>query len=108
MSTVCVRRDINVPSGDLRAIVEKLSELSVRECGAGSVLPADDPALDYSATIDVFDTAAGRVLVRWTATFSVANHRPDVVTSLRNAVFRDFVDELQRQVRGDSWIGRAS
>ena len=91
MSTVCVRRDINVPSGDLRAIVEKLSELSVRECGAGSVLPADGPALDYSATIDVFDT-----------------DRPDVVTTLRDAVFRDFVDELQRQVRGDSWIDRAS
>jgi hypothetical protein len=108
MSTVCVRRDIDVPSGDLRAIVEKLSELSNRECRVCGVLPADSPALDYSATIDVFDTAAGRVLVRWTATFSVANHGADVVTTLRDAVFRDFVDELQRQVRGDSWIGRAS
>jgi hypothetical protein len=108
MSTVCVRRDIAVPSGDLRAIVEKLSDLSDRECRACGVLPADGPPLDYSASIDVFDTTAGRVLVRWTATFSVANHRTDVVTTLRDAVFRDFVDELGRQVRGDSSIGRAS
>jgi len=108
VSTVCIHRDIDVPSGDLHDIVEKLSELSERECRADDVHPVDDQALEYSATVDVFDVPGGRVLVRWTASLPVPDGRTDAVKALRDAVFRDFVDELRRQVDGAAGIGWAS
>ena len=83
VSTVCIHRDIDVPSGDLHDIVEKLSELSERECRADGVYPVDDQALEYSATVDVFDVPGGRVLVRWTASLPVPDGRTDAVKALR-------------------------
>jgi len=98
MSTVCVRRDIDVPSGDLPAIVEQLSELSYREFRVGAP-PDGDWTLDYTAAMDVFDVGKdGRVVVTWTATIRVLDTRTDVVQTLRDAVFRDFIDQLRREV----------
>jgi hypothetical protein len=85
-----------VSAGDLPAIVEQLCELSDRECRTASGLPVDCPVRDYTATIDVFDVDPARVLVTWTATFPVTDLRTEVVQAMRDAVFRDFVDELRR------------
>ena len=108
MSTVCVRRDIDVPSGDLPTIVEQLSELSDREFQVAA-RPDGDRTLDYTAAIDVFDVGKdGHVVVTWTATIRVPDTRTDVVQALRDAVFRDFIDQLRREVCGEQRIERAS
>jgi hypothetical protein len=96
MSAVRVRRDIEVPATELGAIVELLCELSDRECRTAGGPPIDCPVCDYTATIDVFDVATARVLVTWKATFPVTDLRTEVVQAMRDAVFRDFVDELRR------------
>jgi hypothetical protein len=108
MSKVCVRRDIEVPASDLPAIVELLCELSDRERRTADLPPIDCRVRDYTATIDVFDVATARVLVVWKATFPVTDVRTEVVKAMRDAVFRDFVDDLRRQVRRDAGLERAS
>lgn len=68
-----MRRDIDLPAGDLITVVEKLSELS-RRVTADSQLPVDT-MLDYTAAIEVYDVLeTGRILVVWTVWFSA----PDV------------------------------
>jgi len=108
ISKVCVRRDIEVPASDLPAIIELLCELSDRECRTAGGPSIDCPVRDYTATVDVFDIATARVLVTWEATFPVTDVRTEVVQAMRDAVFRDFVDELRRQVRRDAGFERAS
>ncbi len=91
-----------MPSGDLATIIEKLSALSDRDHRVAG--PAIDAvAIDYRATMDVFDVPdGGRVLVVWTGTFPVPDTRiegwADIVAALRDAVFDDFVGELSSRV----------
>ncbi|WP_319452267.1 MULTISPECIES: hypothetical protein [unclassified Mycobacterium] len=93
---VCVHRDIEVLASDLPAIVEQLCQLSDRECRTAGGPVVDCPMRGYTATMDVFDVDTERVLVTWTATFPVPDLRTELVQAMRDAVFRDFVDELRR------------
>ncbi len=60
--------------------------------------------LEYSATVDVFDVPGGRVLVRWMAS-SGAPWPDRCREGVRDAVFRDFVDECVARwtSRGIGW-----
>ena len=105
MPKIQCRRAIDAPSGDMHAIVAALSRLTERTVTRDDPSPVDATldydtldydTLDYDASIEVFDVAAtGRVLVVWTATFSVRHVCPSVVQRYRDAAFTDFVGQLQ-------------
>jgi hypothetical protein len=99
VAKVCCRRVFDVPAGDMPTVIEKLAELSDRERRTTTGLIARGSVIDYTAAIEVFDVAdTGRSMVSWTATFPVPHDQPQIVEEAQNAVFRDFVDELSRQL----------
>ena len=109
MPKMCCRKELDVPSGELPTMIERLVELSERVDRPAATRACDGVALDYTASIEVFDVIeSGRSLVIWTATFVVPEQCTDAAEFLRDRVFRDFLDELRLQVCRDAGIVRAS
>jgi hypothetical protein len=106
MSRVCVRRDIDLPAGDLTDIVGRLSELS-RCIRPENRLPVDT-GVDYTAGIEVYDVVeTGRVLVVWTVSFCAPDLRKCVAKLLEHTVFRDSIEQLSRELWGTPQIDPA-
>jgi hypothetical protein len=96
-----VRRDIDLSAGDLITIVDKLSKISHRVTPARR-LPLGT-VLDYNGAIEVFDVIeTGRVLVVWTVSFSAPDARKCVAEVPEHEAFRDFIEQLTRELRGTS------
>lgn len=91
MPNVRWSRAINVPCRDLPTIVGLLSDLARREC------PGVGAEIDYTADIDVCDTDTGALVV-WTATFAVATAVEHEVRAIGLMVFRDFTEQLGREL----------
>jgi len=109
MPTMCCRREFDVPYGELPTVIERLVKLSEQARHPAAAQACDGMVLDYTAAIELFDVVeTGRLLVIWTATFVVPEDPTEVGEFLRDAVFRDFVDDLRRQVRRDAGLERAS
>jgi hypothetical protein len=109
MPSMCWRRELDVPSGGMRDIVEALSELSHRHPAAAAGLGLDGTTVDYTAAMEVLDDVeTGRVLVVWTATFPVPDTRMAIAEVVGHAVFRDFVAQLRHEVLADASSAAAS
>jgi glycerophosphoryl diester phosphodiesterase len=104
MPKIRCRSEIDAPSGDMHAIVAALRRLAGQTAtgeqpGARGLTP-DDDALDYDASIEVFDVlddedaATGRALVVWTVTFPVREVCAAAIQRYRDAAFTDFVERL--------------
>jgi hypothetical protein len=99
MTSICWRREIDVPSGAMSSIIESLSELSHRDRPRSPGQALDGTTIDYTATIEVFDViGTARALVVWTATFSVPDRRMATAETLGHAVFHDFVEQMRHEV----------
>ena len=99
MPKIRCRSEIDAPCGDMHAIVAALRRLAAhtatREQPGPRDLTLDYEALDYEASIEVFDVpATGRALVVWTVTFPVHDVCPAAIQRYRDAAFTDFVDQL--------------
>jgi hypothetical protein len=106
MSSICWRREIDVPSGAMSSIIESLSELSRRDRSRSVGQQPDGATVDYTAAIEVFDVIeTGRVLVVWTATFSVPDGRMSTAEALGHKVFHDFVEQLRHEVLAGAHSG---
>lgn len=95
MTIIQCRRELDVPPGDMPEVIDRLCELSDRECRAHQT-PLAGAVLDYTATLEVFDVVhTGRILAVWTA--ALTTPRPDVETvgAYRDAAFADFLDQLR-------------
>jgi hypothetical protein len=109
MPSICLHRELDVPSGGMPEIIESLSELSQRDPAWSTGPGLDATAFDYTAAIEVFDVVqTGRVLVVWTATFPVPDHRMAIAEMLGHAVFRDFVEQLRHEVLAGATSGASS
>jgi glycerophosphoryl diester phosphodiesterase len=95
MPKIRCRSEIDAPSGDMHAIVAALRRLA-RQTATGE----QPGALDYDASIEVFDVmadedaATGRALVVWTVTFAVRDVCAAAIQRYRDAAFTDFVERL--------------
>lgn len=105
MPKIRCRSEIDAPSGDMHDIVAALRRLAARTAtGECPDLPRDRTrdyeALDYDASIEVFDVlddadaATGRALVVWTVTFPVRDVCAAAIQRYRDAAFTDFVERL--------------
>lgn len=104
MPKIRCRSEIDAPSGDMHAIVAALRRLAgqttTKERPGPRDLLLNHEALDYDASIEVFDVLddesaeTGRALVVWTVTFSVRDVCAAAVQRYRDAAFTDFVERL--------------
>jgi hypothetical protein len=109
MPKIRCRSEIDAPSGDMHAIVAALRRLAGQTAtgerpGSRDLtlnpVDLDYAALDYDASIEVFDVLddesaeTGRALVVWTVTFSVRDVCAAAVERYRDAAFTDFVERL--------------
>lgn len=104
MPKIRCRSEIDAPSGDMHAIVAALRRLAgqttTKERPGPRDLPLNHEALDYDASIEVFDVLddesaeTGRALVVRTVTFSVRDVCAAAVQRYRDAAFTDFVERL--------------
>jgi hypothetical protein len=104
MPKIRCRSEIDAPSGDMHAIVAALRRLAGQtatgEQPGPRDLTLDYEALDYDASIEVFDVldgedeATGRALVVWTVTFPVREICAAEIQRHRDAAFTDFVERL--------------
>ena len=109
MPKMCCRKELDVPSGELPTMIERLVELSERADRPAATHACDGVVLDYTAAVEVFDVIeTGRSLVIWTATFVVPEQYADAAEYLRDRVFGDSLDELRLQVCRDAGIELAS
>ncbi|SEH54073.1 hypothetical protein SAMN04489835_1189 [Mycolicibacterium rutilum] len=98
MMMVECRREIDVPSGHMSTVVDKLCELSESERRAAKHRLRPGTALDYTASLRVFDVAAtGRVLAVWIGTLHVSSLDDATLLAYRDAAFADFVDQMRRE-----------
>ena len=104
MPKIRCRSEIDAPSGDMHAIVAALRRLAgqttTKERPGPRDLPLNHEALDYDASIEVFDVLddesaeTGRALVVWTVTFPVRDLCAAAIQRYRDAAFQDFVERL--------------
>jgi hypothetical protein len=104
MPKIRCRSEIDAPSGDMHAIVAALRRLAGQtttgERPGPRELTLDHEALDYDASIEVFDVLddehaeTGRALVVWTVTFPVRDLCAAAIQRYRDAAFKDFVERL--------------
>ncbi|MGV0849135.1 hypothetical protein [Mycolicibacterium phlei] len=89
------RREIDVPSADLPAVIASLADLSARERRAAPRLPAG-AVVEYEASLEIFDVAAtGRGLAVWTGALAVPDLGGTTVAAYRDAAFADFLEQLR-------------
>ena len=104
MPKIRCRSEIDAPSGDMHAIVAALRRLAGQaatgEQPGPEDLTLDYEALDYDASIEVFDVmddedaATGRALVVWMVTFPAREVCAAAIQRYRDAAFTDFVERL--------------
>ena len=89
------RREIDVPSADLAAVIETLVGLAERERRPTPELPAGTE-VEYQATLEIFDIAAtGRGLAVWTCAVAVPDVAGVAVRAYRDAAFADFLEQVR-------------
>lgn len=82
-------------------VVERLVALSGRERRVTyDVVGGDAPVRDYTATITVHEISdEDSSFVTWEASFDVIGEAEPIIDWLRNGIFRDCLEELDRALR---------